>query len=110
MNSGRPTLGGTTSPVTPATPGRQGSQPNQVLERARRTQGEQATGAGVARAIGILAWCDAGVARAWRGHVLFPQSGGWLAPGETAPPQQPPKVVGKTSLLFIPWSGGQDSG
>eukprot|EP00661_Eupelagonemidae_sp_cell13_P008973 gene8973-biopygen9221 len=35
--------------------------------------GEQDDGAGVARAIGIfLAWGGAGMARAWRGHILFP--------------------------------------
>eukprot|EP00661_Eupelagonemidae_sp_cell13_P011292 gene11292-biopygen12396 len=38
--------------------------------RKRDPQGEQDTGAGVARAIRNF-WL--GVARAWRGHVLFPQ-------------------------------------
>eukprot|EP00661_Eupelagonemidae_sp_cell13_P001529 gene1529-biopygen1791 len=37
-------------------------------------RGNRGHGAGVARAKGIfLAWGGAGMARAWRGHVLFPQ-------------------------------------
>eukprot|EP00661_Eupelagonemidae_sp_cell13_P020415 gene20415-biopygen7058 len=60
-------------------------RPSPVVSKSRLTQGEQDTGAGVARAwrgrgAGYrhffgLGWRGrgAGTARAWRGHFLFPQ-------------------------------------